>query len=438
MKIIIHRGTKEIGGNCVEICTEQTRLILDLGMPLVDPRDKTKKFESFSVSRMTLLQMLDAGILPAVKGLYEGLDDVKPVDALLLSHPHQDHYGFCKYIRKDIPVYLSQDANLMLGASDVFLPTRFGIHDQRRFFQDRTPVQIGDFKVTPYLMDHSGYGAMAFLVEADGKKIFYSGDFRGHGRKSALFDKLLRLPPSGIDVLLMEGTMVDRTGEGVDTEQQLENRIVKETRQYPGMKLIQCSAQNIDRVVTFYRAAKRSGAIFVMDLYVANVIHALERKSLPDPFNGFKDVQVLFTKHFMKRLEQKKIPDWYKRWRPYEVRSSELKRAGGNVFAFYRENSEPELEPAGIPSGSVLFYSQWKGYMTEPSFKPTEAFCKKHSIAIVEAHTSGHAVVDDLVRLEKALNPRKITPIHSNSPEKYSKYFGNKVDCLQDGELREI
>ena len=120
------------------------------------------------------------------------------------------------------------------------------------------------------------------------------------------------------------------------------------------------------------------------------------------------------------------------------MRASALKRAGGNVFIFYRENSEPELEPAGVPSGSVLFYSQWKGYMLEPSFRPTEVFCKKHDIAIVEAHTSGHAVVDDLVRLEKALKPVKIIPIHSNSPEKYRKYFGDKVDCLHDGELREV
>ncbi len=439
MKFVIRRGTHEIGGNCVEVCSGQTRIIIDLGLPLVDPRDKRKKFQSFSVSRMSLPQMLEQGVLPAVKGLYAGQGDAQPpVDAFLLSHPHQDHYGLCKFIRKDVPVYLSQDADLMLGVSDVFLPTQFGVYDRKVFLKDRVPVMIGDFKITPYLMDHSGYGALAFLVEADGKKLFYSGDFRGHGRKSSLFKKLLRLPPRGVDALLMEGTMVDRTTEGVDTERQLESRIVREAVKYPGMKLIQCSGQNIDRVVTFYRAAKRSGAALVMDLYVANVIHELGRKSLPNPLAGFADVKILFTKHFMKKLLQKKNPAWFERWRPYEISATTLKRLGGKAFVFYRERSEVELERAGIPSGSVLFYSQWSGYMAEDSFKPTEAFCKKHGIAIVEAHTSGHAVVEDLQRLEEALNPKKVIPIHSNNPEKYNMYFGDKVVCLQDGEVFEV
>ena len=36
MKFKIHRGTKEIGGSCVEVWTASTRMLLDFGMPLVD------------------------------------------------------------------------------------------------------------------------------------------------------------------------------------------------------------------------------------------------------------------------------------------------------------------------------------------------------------------------------------------------------------------
>ena len=45
MNLIIHRGTHEIGGTCVEITTDETRIIIDLGMPLADPRDKKKKLK---------------------------------------------------------------------------------------------------------------------------------------------------------------------------------------------------------------------------------------------------------------------------------------------------------------------------------------------------------------------------------------------------------
>ena len=434
MNLTIHRGTHEIGGNCVEVCSGQTRIIIDLGMPLVDPKDKTKKFESFAIRRKTVTQLLEEGILPPAKGLYEGIDDGKSVDAFLLSHPHQDHYGFCKFIRKDIPIYLSKDAGLILGVADVFLMTQFGKHDQKVLLEHRKPVNIGNIKITPYIMDHSGYGAMAFLVEADGKKLLYSGDFRGHGRKRALFDQFLKSPPSGIDLLLMEGTMIDRTEGSTGTEQQLETKIVQDARKYSGMKLIMCSGQNIDRIVTFYRAAKRSGALFVLDLYMANILHGIERKSMPAPSNGFTDVKVLFTKHFMRKLEQKKIPDWYRRWRSYEISSAALRRKGGNVFVIYRERSHPELETTGIPPKSVLFYSQWDGYMTEPSFEPTKVFCKKHDIDIVQAHTSGHAVVEDLKRFADALNPHTLVPMHTFGAEKFHELFKN-VRELKDEEV---
>ena len=36
MRFIIHRGTKEIGGSCVEIWTDNKRIVIDIGMPLVE------------------------------------------------------------------------------------------------------------------------------------------------------------------------------------------------------------------------------------------------------------------------------------------------------------------------------------------------------------------------------------------------------------------
>ncbi len=44
MKFKIHRGTKEIGGSCVEVWTDNTRILLDVGMPFVEKDGKD--FES--------------------------------------------------------------------------------------------------------------------------------------------------------------------------------------------------------------------------------------------------------------------------------------------------------------------------------------------------------------------------------------------------------
>lgn len=45
-------------------------------------------------------------------------------------------------------------------------------------------------------------------MEAGGRRLYYSGDFRGHGRKQAIFHELLRKPPEGVHVLLLEGTHI--------------------------------------------------------------------------------------------------------------------------------------------------------------------------------------------------------------------------------------
>lgn len=44
--------------------------------------------------------------------------------------------------------------------------------------QDGKTLRIKDMKITPFVIDHSSYNAMCFLIEVDGKKILHSGDIR--------------------------------------------------------------------------------------------------------------------------------------------------------------------------------------------------------------------------------------------------------------------
>ena len=171
--------------------------------------------------------------------------------------------------------WIGEDAHNIMKAASAWVPNGHAFSDPR-FLSHRTPVEIGPFRITPSLVDHSAFDAYALLVEADGSRVWYSGDFRGHGRKAALFERLIEQPPKNIDVLLMEGTTIGRTGssEGFATEADLEREFLRAFNETEGIHLVWTSSQNIDRLVTIFRAAKRAGRVLVIDLYTAVVLEA--------------------------------------------------------------------------------------------------------------------------------------------------------------------
>ena len=133
-------------------------------------------------------------------------------------------------------------------------------------------------------------------VEADGTKLFYSGDIRGHGRKSSIFEQLVRDPPTDVDVFLMEGTNIrpgGAAGEAQMSETDVEVAMAATMRATSGMTLVMSSAQNIDRLVTIDRAAAlQSGRDLVMDLYGASIVRATQNVNIPQPGPDWPRVHV--------------------------------------------------------------------------------------------------------------------------------------------------
>jgi Transposase IS66 family len=92
---------------------------------------------------------------------------------------------------------------------------------------DRKTIQLGPFAITPFLVDHSAYDAYALLIEAHGRRLFYSGDIRAHGRKAALFERLVAKPPRPVHAMLMEGSSLGRLdpGQQFPTERAIEAQL---------------------------------------------------------------------------------------------------------------------------------------------------------------------------------------------------------------------
>ena len=202
------------------------------------------------------------------------IGDKPLVAAVLLSHAHIDHYGLLRFAHPDIPIWMSIGTKSLADVSNVFLDTSVRL-DMVKTFAMWQAFHIREFTVTPYLVDHSAPDAVAFLIEANGQRVFYTGDFRGHGRKGVLLDRLTKDPPSNIDYLIMEGSMLGRDDGLYPGEVDVEEALYDLIRRQQGPSYVFTSSQNLDRLVSIYRAVRLSGKLLVIDLYTAFVLDKL-------------------------------------------------------------------------------------------------------------------------------------------------------------------
>lgn len=419
MEIIIHRGTKEVGGSCVELTTGRTTILLDFGLPL--DFDFTEDINS-ALPEPLFSNIMNGG---------------KYIDGLLLSHAHLDHYGLIGRLPKDIPIYMGNATSDLIRFIDKFTPNKIGLFKPEKF-KDHELFRIGDFSITPYLVDHSAFDSYGFLITNGHKSLFYSGDFRGHGHQQAYFDNLLSNPPK-VDVLLMEGTLIgDRMGEKVITESGIEKQMIDLCRQTKGAVLVTVPSQNIDRIISIYRAARQTGRKFIIDLQSAELFDRLKKYSDDIPQPSCPDVLLWYPRIQRENLfnhglgwVMKKHEKWKKTLKDF---SAEIPRS----VMILRPPFRSEIENNADLSGSVWVYSMWKGYLERSGrLKLLRKWTEDNGIPFEFRHTTGHAQIGDLKRLAKALSPQVLIPIHSYHRELFSEFFEN-VRCLEDEEKFEV
>lgn len=290
MKLTIHRGTKEIGGTCIELQTQSNRLIMDVGLPLVDRQGN--RLDSWKFKDFTISQLKEQEIAPDIHALYQNAPNLP--DGLLLSHAHLDHYGLLPHIHPSIPIYCSKGTKIIMEIAHFFRQNNFEPKSVKTV-DPWKEFQIGQFRIIPYLADHSAIDAFSFLIEAEGKRIFYTGDLRSHGRKGILFDNLLKNPPKDIDYLIMEGSTLGREDDVYTNEEDVEDALVKhfsEQRLY----VASFSSQNIDRFVSVFRACMKTNRTVVIDPYTAYILNSLKELSpyLPQ-YNWEKNIKIFFV-----------------------------------------------------------------------------------------------------------------------------------------------
>lgn len=400
MRVCIHRGSHEIGGSVVEIEAAGETLLLDAGLPLVSDPEKPSW-------------------LPDLKG--------RSPRAIVITHSHLDHCGLLPQMPV-VPVAMGAAARRILRTALPYLGMPAFPLDGPDLI-DRRPMQIGPFSVTPYLVDHSAYDAYALLIEADGRRLFYSGDIRAHGRKSALVERLIASPPAAIDALLMEGSTLGRGKDDdakPETESELEDRLIQAFKETSRLALVQTSAQNVDRLVSIYRACLITGRTLLIDLYTAEILAATGNRNIPQ--SDWNKVRLCIPTR--QRIQIKRNA-WFEALARHSGNRAFLKRHvarnPGAYALMFRGLWMRDLDESGCLDGACLIHSQWAGYLECAQFKAIDIWRRGHAIPLHQIHTSGHASPRDLKRIAEALAPAFVVPIHSDAPERYAGLYPNVV-----------
>ena len=395
VRLCIHRAADTIGGNCIEIVAPSgERIFLDAGRPLDTPDDEPTP------------------VPPS-------LDTGNPALGVLLSHAHTDHCGLLDVLPESWPVYSGKATEVQLRLSSAM---RGGdVRQPCRHWESGKPLTIGPFVVTPHLIDHSAFDAYALQIEVAGKVVFYSGDFRAHGRKAVLTEKLMRSPPEKVDVLLMEGTNLvsgDALPKPTLTEKELEDDFVRLFQEAKGRVFVSWSSTNIDRTVTLYRACKRSERVLVPDLYCMLVLERLkEFASIPQAEWGGKHMRAVVTQkmnRLLKRLGEHDFIDYLKTHRAV-MKADHLANTPEKWVIMARSSLVDDFAQKGVvpDENDAWVWSLWKGYLDMESSQKMKNFfapCRMEYI-----HSSGHASLDVLQQFSGALKPKMLIPVHGEA-----------------------
>ena len=399
--IRIFNGNR-IGGCSTVISTDKSKIAIDFGLSLPGGKDTT----DISIDW-----------------------DKEKVDGVFFTHYHGDHIGRFKEIPENVDLYMGKITyDVLYNIGKRVDGEACTILDKRlrggtiKFVEKGRPIRINDdMVVTGYAIDHSAFDAFMYLVEADGKHILHTGDFRDHGHRGHKKGKngdrnvllevikyyVLQNGARQIDDLIIEGTMLgERFGEKQFSEKELQaqaTRFFKEHRHV----FIKISSTNVDSLASFYHGARANNLTMYASPYLLDQfkVYAEAGRSHGTSFYDFFGVRRL----------------------PFVVEGEGADNAPaariigemrGKGFVAIVSEQDQWLMDELADCKPKLIYSMWKGFLDpkHPAYNGNlAAFCQKYDAIIM--HTSGHAYPETIEAVINAVKPARIWPIHTeNAP----------------------
>lgn len=413
MNIKVHRGLEQIGGCITEISTATSRVFIDFGQNLPGNGAATTPEQD---------RLMVENIFAT---------NAKTNEAVFYTHGHEDHVGLFEYIPHNVPQYMSDGTKRLLLIKYGIL--KEGIELSLEQLQNdenstkeqieevivqksnaenkiniiakmnswaRTPprkkpssISIGDIKITPFFNCHSIYDSHMFLIEADGKRIWHTGDYRTHGYMGKGLFPTLKRYATNIDTLITEGTMLNRNDECIH-ECKVSEKMANVMKAFKYVFVL-ASATDIERLASIKNAVSEAKkTLYVCSKFLVTTMRFFtERES--ELSHGLFDFSPRML--CLDGLER-------------------IKKSGFVLIAGTSQISRVNELIKELPiEETLLIYSSWEGYYTIPEQIAVNPGYKKfrelfHNV--VDIHTSGHADKSTIKKVINIIKPQNVIIIH--------------------------
>ena len=430
MRIGFFGGVREIGGNIILFESNGKGIVFDFGRKFATSavyfNDTLKGREEKGFDDYVFL-----GELPPFKGFYkkEIADDLAlpvEIDGLFFSHAHLDHIGEIGDVSDSIKKYMSKSS---FAALKYFVSKNIieGMPANIELIDNMT-VEVGDFKVTPYPVDHDIPGAVSYFIETPVGLVIYTGDLYFTGAKSELSHKFVEYAKSlKPRILITEGTRIGWGGITSNTEDELKEQIKEIANVCRGLIVGNVYEIHLARIKTFFDASRELGKRFVIHQDYASILKEYNEagEETASEILSSDNTYVYAGSMPLKDEFRNKVIDLETLRENF---SSEVLLLN---FAHIQEliDIDPIENSVYIMSGGEPM-SSIDPYNT----KIFENWLMRFNLPLFRVHSPGHASETEILSMAKEINPEILLPIHTQIPERF-KAVHNNVVVLEKGVL---
>jgi ribonuclease J len=338
-------------------------------------------------------------ILPDLRHIENRLEDV---EALLLTHAHEDHIGAIPYLLKlrgDIPVVGSKFTLALVAEKcrehrikPTFVEVTEGSHTTH-----------GAFECEFFAVNHSIPDALAIAIRTGAGTVLHTGDIKFDqlplDRRPTDLPGMSRLGDSGVDLLLVDSTNAELPGVG-PSESEIGPALHRLIRSAGGRVIVACFASNVARVQQIIDAAVALGrkVSFVGRSMVRNMGIARELGFLQVAADDVLDIGAA-----------EMMP-------PERVVLITTGTQGEPMSALSRM-SRGEHRSITLTAGDLIVLSSSLIPGNEEAIYGVIDALSKIGARVVtnnqaRVHVSGHAHAGELLFLYNGVRPRNVMPVH--------------------------